>query len=67
MRITQSDLNAMTCDAPGCDCDDAQIVISGRCHPNAGVIVRYDKQTGQLGIDCCLCNLFIANIGVAKA
>jgi hypothetical protein len=66
MSITQGQLNEMTCGAPGCDCDGAQIVISGRCHPNAGVIVRYSKQTGQLSIDCCVCNLFIANIGVAK-
>jgi hypothetical protein len=67
MSFTQSDLNTMACDASRCECGDAEIVISCLSHPTAGVIVRYDKQTGQLGIDCCLCNLLIANIGVARA
>jgi len=63
--LTQRDLEAVTCEMPGCDHTghDGGLILSGRCHPGAPIRALY--RDGVLVVSCAVCQGFIVNIAVA--
>ena len=54
------------CQSPGCKHEDhGTLYLNQRCHPGAGVEVRYDRGTGVLKLQCMACHISICNVKVA--
>jgi hypothetical protein len=67
MTLLRQDLDAATCDEPGCSVSDQHLVLTlqARCHDALGVVVAYDKRRGALAFACPCCHAFLAEIAVA--
>lgn len=59
---------AQGCGVPGCTHKDhKEFFLGQRCHPGAGVDVRYAKGSGVLNIYCHQCKQPVMDVGVALA
>lgn len=65
MRMTQVDLDTESCGNPDCTSDHMFLRLGARCHPEAALLVGYNKPTGTLLIACAKCEHAIAEIAVA--
>jgi hypothetical protein len=63
--LTRKDLDAAECGAPGCDHKEHRLYLVGICHPGAPTKTLYDKSTGELVIECAVCEAPIVSIAVA--
>jgi hypothetical protein len=65
---TRSDLDLHSaCSCRRVDCPQRSAGIRARCHPDAGMIVVYGAEAGQLTIACGACRTGVARIQVAWA
>jgi len=64
----REDLDAHTCDVPGCtsDHDHTPLYFRSRCHPGAGTWAVYEKETVSLRIICLRCDRMVAEVAVAS-
>lgn len=53
------------CSTPGCSHGHTELFLTQRCHPRAGVDVKYTKGSGVLTITCHHCRQLVATIAVA--
>lgn len=44
-----------------------EIMLRGKCHPEAGVRATYRRLSGTLELCCVKCDKFVANIAVASS
>jgi len=57
---------AKGCSIPGCThADHKELYLRQRCHPRAGLDVRYEKGSGVLNILCRECKQPVLNVAVA--
>lgn len=62
------DMIVRGCSTPGCTHDNhKELFLRQRCHPSAGLDVRYEKGTGVINVTCRQCKLPVLDIGVALA
>lgn len=66
MPLTASQINAMTCESPGCDHGvrtGHELILEARCHPEGGTQASY--RHGVLHIECKTCGQFVCEVAVA--
>jgi hypothetical protein len=63
--LTRAQIDAFGCGMPNCTHDHSVLYLIGRCHPEAGVDVRYAKATGILTVLCKKCSKLVADVEVA--
>lgn len=61
----QEDMDKMRCATPGCTCDQNVLILTGKCHPGAGVDVVYVRDKSCLAIYCGECGKPVKAIAVA--
>jgi hypothetical protein len=63
--LSAADLLAVTCEA--CNCGDPRcgLLLESRCHPNAGVEVKYFKAGELLQITCKRCDRLVTKLHLA--
>jgi len=66
MIQTRERLDRQGCGTKNCTHDHAILYMHSRCHPQAGLDVRYVKADGVLEIHCKLCHKPMAAIQVAR-
>ncbi len=60
------DMVAHGCSVPGCThADHQQVFIHPKCHPSAGLSVRYERGSGKLNILCRECKQPIVDVSVS--
>ena len=64
--LTRVDLDSMRCEAPGCKCNNTELVFRGQCHFDAPTFAVYNSKTGILTIECAECDKPIARVQVAE-
>ena len=64
--LTCPDLNAIGCSDPDCTEDHDVLYLHPTCHRNAGTWARFDKNTGELTIECMECERSFVCIKVAS-
>lgn len=53
------------CMMPGCThTEHTEVFLTQRCHPGAGLSVRYEKASGVLNLYCKRCDHPVANVSV---
>lgn len=62
--LTRQQLDKMKCQKPGCNCNSRTIFFDQDCHPGSGSIISYDKDTGNLVIQCWECETVIDEVSV---
>lgn len=55
------------CDTPNCTHDHSVLYLRPRCHPDAGLDVRYERGSGVVNVSCRKCKALVMDIGVALA
>ena len=66
LAATQHELDSVECGDPNCDHTDiCKIILLQKCHPEAGIMVIYDKIKGVLELYCHECKAGIHRIEVA--
>lgn len=61
--LTQGELAAAMCAAPGCTNKGHHL--KARCHPHSGLIVDFSHAKGALDISCKLCRKHVCDVAVA--
>lgn len=64
--LQRQDLDAVECENPLCPTEHP-VFIGAHCHPNAGLIVEYEKETGCLNLFCVECTTFVTRVSVEEA
>jgi hypothetical protein len=64
--MRRKDLARLGCDAPDCTKDHRIIYFHGSCHLGGRIWAYYDKDAGQLTIECAECEMPIVTIDVAS-
>ena len=62
MSLTTAELDRMGCMSPGCT-HEAE-VLAQKCHPQAGLMVRYVRTKRALEMTCKRCAKFVAAVAV---
>lgn len=65
--LTRSVLDAQGCDTPDCGHDHTTLYMVASCHPQAGLLVAYDKTDGTMLLACTECEAFVGRIAVARS
>lgn len=65
MSLTRQDLDKDRCRVPDCGC--SRKVLKARCHPDAGMKVVYDVETGILTVQCGACSDLVVEIAVKES
>lgn len=66
MVLTRAELDCEPCDQCGDVHAEGIITMSARCHPDAGMLVAYERGSGVLHFHCAKCERPIALISVAE-
>lgn len=64
--LTIDELIDTACEACGCDDPDCGLSITARCHPDAGLIVKFFKTPRVLVAFCRQCDAFVEAISLAQ-
>jgi hypothetical protein len=65
--LTQADLSDAKCSTPGCACEDTKVYLHSRCHMEAGLNARYDRNTGALTLECAECEQDVGSFLLAAS
>lgn len=68
--LTQIQLDSLICSTPTCAHKDHRkdreaLFFHGRCHPEGGLEVKYQKDTGTMIVACLECSTIIVEVLVA--
>jgi hypothetical protein len=66
MVLTRAELDEERCEGCGEIHEGGIITMSARCHPEAGILVAYERGCGVLHFHCAKCEQPIALISVAE-
>lgn len=65
MSLKRAELDRAGCSDPDCAHDHSVLYLRSRCHTNAPVEVRYEKQSAEIVVTCKFCKREVARIEVA--
>jgi hypothetical protein len=60
--VTKQDLNAAGCGSEGCGHDHSVLYLHPGCHVGSATIVRYEKKTEELVIECNTCEKEVVRV-----